>query len=94
MAKMVKAKKRTIGAKPADSPIPDGPITRKTNILELAQQYPEALPVLIDAGLHCIGCSLSAVDTLEEGCALHGFDSETVDKLVKEMNERIRSFKK
>lgn len=69
-------------------------ITREINILDLVHQYPEAVPVLIEAGLHCIGCQLSMYDTLEQGCAIHGMDEETVDRLVKEMNERVKSFRK
>ena len=70
------------------------PITRQTNILDLVHEYPEAVPVLIEAGLHCIGCQLSMFDTVEQGCALHGMDGETVDRLVKEMNERVKAFRK
>jgi hybrid cluster-associated redox disulfide protein len=69
-------------------------ITRETNILELVHEYPEAVPVLIEAGLHCIGCQLSMFDTIEQGCAIHGMEEETVDKLVKEMNERVKGFRK
>lgn len=70
------------------------PITPEINIMDLVHNYPEAVPVLIEAGLHCIGCQLSVFDTLEGGCRLHGFDDETIEKLIKEMNERVKKFNK
>lgn len=90
-AKKAVADGKTSGA---DGKNTQPPITREINILDLVHQYPEAVPVLIEAGLHCIGCQLSMYDTLEQGCAIHGMDEETVDRLVKEMNERVRSFRK
>lgn len=72
----------------------DGPITPSTNIMEIVHEYPEAVPVLIEAGMHCIGCQLSMYDTLELGCQIHGMDAGTVAKLIKEMNERVKEFRK
>ncbi len=82
-------KKKTVAETPKQSGI-----TRETNIMEIVHEYPEAVPVLIEAGLHCIGCQLSMYDTLETGCAIHGMDKETVDRIVVEMNERVKNFRK
>lgn len=65
-------------------------ITKNTLILELAERYPYLVDVLIENyGFHCIGCSLSAVETLGEGAMGHGFDKKTIEKMVTEMNELI-----
>lgn len=61
-------------------------ITRKTPIGELVMNHPSAVEILFNYGFHCIGCGLSAYETIEEGAAAHGFDDEAIDKLVEELN--------
>ena len=78
----------------APAPDPDAPISRDTMIMDLVTNHSEVLPILMDVGLHCIGCQLSAFDTIEAGCALHGFDSETIDTLIKTMNTVIKQTRK
>ena len=68
----------------------EGPIHKDMLISDIMLQYPESLELLIAAGLHCIGCTLSAYDTLEGGCAIHGMDEETVAGLIKEMNHKVK----
>ena len=62
-------------------------VTKDINIMQLVQEHPEAVPVLADAGFHCIGCALAQYETLEQGCAAHGIE---VDGLVKKINEAIK----
>ena len=48
-------------------------------ILEVA---PEKAEVLLEIGMHCIGCPASQMETLEEACSVHGIDvNEVVAKL-------------
>ena len=61
-------------------------ITRKTPIGELVMGFPPAVEILFGYGFHCIGCGLSAYETIEEGASAHGFDDEAIDKLVDELN--------
>ncbi len=67
-----------------------GPITPDMLIMEVVGKYPQTLEILMETGLHCIGCQLSAYDTLETGCALHGMGPEDMQKLVKKMNQKLR----
>jgi len=62
-------------------------VTKDINIMQLVQEHPEAVPVLAEAGFHCIGCALAQYETLEQGCAAHGIE---VDGLVKKINEAIK----
>ncbi|MFA5025855.1 MAG: DUF1858 domain-containing protein [Candidatus Shapirobacteria bacterium] len=63
-------------------------ITKNILILEIAERYPYLIDVLIEKyGFHCIGCSLSAVETLGEGAMGHGFDKKTIEKMIIELNE-------
>ena len=58
-------------------------ITRETLIGEILEINPELAKVLLDAGMHCIGCPASAGETLEEACAVHGID---VDAVLERLN--------
>ncbi|MDE1798636.1 MAG: DUF1858 domain-containing protein [Candidatus Micrarchaeota archaeon] len=80
--------------KPAPPVDEDAPITRQTQIMDIVYKYPEAVPVLTDAGLHCIGCQLSVYDDFQTGCAIHGFDDATIDALVVKMNEAVKEGRK
>ena len=58
-------------------------ITKNTLILEIAERYPKLAEVLIEKyGMHCLGCSMSAVETLAEGAMAHGMDKKEVEKMV------------
>ena len=41
-------------------------------------------PILMRAGMHCLGCPASQGESLEEACMVHGIDCET---LVNQINE-------
>ncbi len=68
---------------------------KKTDILgDVIGVYPEIAPVLAQAGLHCIGCHVSAYESLEQGCLAHGMSKKDVDDLVKAANKRINEYEK
>ncbi len=46
------------------------------------------IPILMNAGMHCIGCPSSQGETLEEACMVHGMD---VDALLKDINDYLAS---
>lgn len=46
------------------------------------------IPILMNAGMHCIGCPSSQGETLEEACMVHGMD---VDVLIKDINDYLAS---
>ena len=58
-------------------------ITKETTIGDVLKIKPEAVPVLMEIGMHCIGCPASAGETVEEAAAVHGVD---VEELVARMN--------
>jgi hybrid cluster-associated redox disulfide protein len=66
-------------------------ITKKIKFSELVEKYPEAIEVLMNNGMRCIGCSMSMFESLEDGALVHGLDP---DKLVKEINKKIGKKKK
>lgn len=63
-------------------------ITKNILILEIAERYPKLVDILVEKyGLHCLGCSLSAIETLKEGAMAHGMNKEEVEEMVKDLHE-------
>jgi len=68
-------------------------ISKDMKLMEVIGKYPETAKVLLEHGLHCIGCHASADESLEQGCLAHGLNEEDIDKIVEEMNELIKEKK-
>ena len=55
---------------------------KDTKIVEILEKAPEKAEILLEIGMHCLGCPASQMETLEEACAVHGIDvNEVVEKL-------------
>ena len=63
-----------------------GKVTKDMGILEIAQNYPEAIAVFQKYGMGCLGCAAARFENLEAGARVHGFDA---DAMVNEINELI-----
>ncbi len=59
-------------------------IERTTKIGELLETAPEKAEILIEAGMHCLGCPASQAETIEEACEVHGID---VEDLLEKINK-------
>lgn len=58
-------------------------INADTKIGELLEIAPEKAELLLEAGMHCLGCPASQAETIAEACDVHGID---VDELLKKLN--------
>lgn len=58
-------------------------IEKTTRIGEILEIAPEKAELLLQAGMHCLGCPASQEETLEEACQMHGID---VEELVQKLN--------
>ena len=63
-------------------------IDKSMLIGELIQMDELVAPMLMRAGMHCLGCPASQGESLEEACMVHGNDC---DELVAGMNEVLAS---
>ena len=63
-------------------------VTKDTTIGEVMQIDAGVIPILMGAGMHCVGCPSSAGETLEEAAMVHGIDS---DMLVEEIQSYLQS---
>lgn len=62
-------------------------ITKESIIGDVLKKYPKSAEVMFKHGLHCIGCHVSAYESIENGCKVHGMDDKQIDALVKEINK-------
>ena len=51
---------------------------------DILQAYPDAAEILMDAGMHCLGCPSSLMESLDDACLVHGLDS---GELLEKLNE-------
>ncbi len=58
---------------------------KDTRIGEILEEAPEKAEILMEAGMHCLGCPASQMETLEEACQVHGLD---VSEIVEKLNEK------
>lgn len=58
--------------------------TKDMTIGEMLRTNPGVAPVLMEAGMHCIGCPSAQGETLEEAAMVHGMD---VDALLEALNQ-------
>lgn len=66
-------------------------IKKTMTIEEVLTKDPNVAPVLLGFGLHCLGCPMSRMESLEEASAVHGIDC---DLLVEKLNEYFAPAKK
>ena len=63
-------------------------VTKDMNIREMVMMDECIAEILMNAGMHCLGCMMSHFENLEQACAVHGIDA---DALVNEINEYLEA---
>lgn len=53
-------------------------ITRDMTIGEILRANPNVAPILMEAGMHCLGCPSAQGESLEEAAMVHGMDIEAL----------------
>lgn len=64
-------------------------ITKDTNLAVILMDHPGTAEILLDYGLHCVGCFANSFDTLEGGAKIHGFTDGELQEIVERLNEFI-----
>ena len=59
-------------------------ITKQTIIGDMLKEDQGIAMILMQQGMHCVGCPASAGESLEEACMVHGLDADAVLEAVKE----------
>lgn len=60
-------------------------ITKNTTIGEALIINPDIAPVLMEIGMHCLGCPSAQGETLEEAAMVHGLDADELMKRIAEV---------
>jgi len=68
-----------------------GKINKNMTFHEILEKYPESGEFFLEKGMHCVGCPMSQMETLEQGCMAHGLDP---DKIIEEFNKKTKVAKK
>jgi len=64
-------------------------ITKDMLITQILEIDMELASLLMQKGMHCIGCMAASGESLEQAMYVHGFTPEDVDKTVEELNAYI-----
>lgn len=51
-------------------------VTKDTMIGELLRIDQNVAPILLEIGMHCLGCPSSQMETIEEAAMVHGINPE------------------
>ena len=65
-------------------------VTKDITIGELLKEAPDVAPVLLSAGMHCLGCPASQAESIGDAALVHGLDA---DELVAEINNFLEKNK-
>ncbi|MBQ8188314.1 MAG: DUF1858 domain-containing protein [Lachnospiraceae bacterium] len=49
-------------------------ITKDMTIGEIIRTNADVIPILLNAGMHCVGCPSAQAESLEEAAMVHGMD--------------------
>lgn len=61
-------------------------VDKQMVISEVLQINSGLIPILLESGMHCLGCPSSQLESLEEACMVHGIE---VDPLIDQINEYL-----
>ena len=53
-------------------------ITQDMTIGEMLRANPEVAPILLEAGMHCLGCPSAQGESLAEAAMVHGMDIDAL----------------
>lgn len=63
-------------------------VSKDMTIGEILSVNYDIAPILMEVGMHCLGCPASQAETLEEAAMVHGLDA---DLLLEKINAFLES---
>ena len=63
-------------------------ITKDMLIGEILRLNGELAPILMEMGMHCLGCPASQMESLEDACMVHGVSA---DEMVAKLNGSLEA---
>lgn len=63
-------------------------ITKDMTIAQAISLDQNIIPILLDIGMHCLGCPSAQAETLEEAAMVHGIDpADLMDRIKAQIGE-------
>ena len=62
-------------------------ITKEMTIGEILRTNPNVAPILMEAGMHCLGCPSAQAESLEEAAMVHGMDINDLMAKIEALQE-------
>ncbi len=62
-------------------------LTKQTTMGEMLEDDMGIAYILMQCGMHCVGCPSSIGESLEEACAVHGLDADEVMDVIRDYLE-------
>ena len=62
-------------------------LTKQTTTGEMLEYDMGIAYILMQCGMHCVGCPSSIGESLEEACAVHGLDADEVMDVIRDYLE-------
>ena len=59
-------------------------VSKQMTIMEIISVDAGIVPILYDAGMHCIGCPSAQGESLEMACMVHGIDADELETKINE----------
>ena len=63
-------------------------VTKSMLIGEIIRLIEGVIPILLNSGMHCVGCPSAQGESLEEAAMVHGIDA---DELVENINKFLET---
>ncbi len=63
-------------------------VSKDMTIGQLIHEHPDVAPILMQVGMHCLGCPSAQAETLGEAAMVHGLDA---DLLVAKINAYLNA---
>ena len=60
-------------------------VTKDMTIGEILRTVPDVAPVLMEAGMHCLGCPSAQAESLEDAAMVHGIDIDALMAKIQSM---------
>jgi hybrid cluster-associated redox disulfide protein len=65
-------------------------IDKKMLLTEVIAKYPKAAEKLVfKYGMHCVGCSGAAGETIEAGARAHGMKKREIEAMIADLNQHL-----
>lgn len=62
-------------------------ITKDTTLGEVIQKNPSSAEIMMEYGLHCVGCHIASYETIEQGAKSHGLSDDEINEIVGRINK-------